>query len=718
MIAKADRSLPRRIGMLTQVAVCALISLGIVGDALAQSAPVPRLNPSRGSNAGSDDLTTSGITPVARPSRPARAGVASPANDLVESFSPSQLGLDAALKLIESGQIGKAQALGRMMPDRTNQSIIAWMVAQSGSPDVSVSQITQVTQDLPDWPSQALLRRRAEQALTRMKADPATVISAFGGTQPGSDEGTLLLLRAYVSAGRTKDAVALLRPKWRKDSFSESTEATILKEFGSLLTAADHKARMDKFFYDNDAKEGLAMAKMLDADVQQLAAARAAVVRKDKNAGALLAKVPARLRKDPGYIYSKVQHLRRGDNYQDAAALMLTAPRDGAALVDPDAWWIERRVLSRELLDLGNAKLAYKLVSEHAAESSTNQADAEFHAGWYALRFLNSPAAARRHFQAIQTVSSMPLSQSRAEYWLGRTAEAMGEKAEALAQYRLAAAYPTTFYGQLAAAKLGTKQLRLSSPPAADSAIQKRFNSRPMVLAAQRFAAAGYEDRSRAFYIRLSETLTNPAEMALLTQMAEKRGMHQMALQIGKKAYTRGLPVETLAFPTAAIPRSMKTSRIEKSIVYAIARQESAFNPSAVSHAGARGLLQLMPGTAKIVAKASGLPYSLDRLTSDAGYNATLGAAHLAELVDGFNGSYIMSFAAYNAGRSRVMKWVAQYGDPRDPNVDAVDWIERIPFSETRNYVMRCMENLQVYRARLGEPALVISRDLNRGGRG
>ncbi|BCP53138.1 lytic transglycosylase [Kaistia sp. 32K] len=716
MVMKADRSWQRRGWMLTQAAGCALISLGILGDAIASTTPLPRSNPSRGADV-SGEIITSGITPVAKPSRPANAGAASQANDLVERLSPSQLGLDAALKLIDSGQIGKAQALGRMMPDKTNQDIIAWLVAQSGSPDVPVSQITQVAQELSDWPGQALLRRRAEQALTRMNADPATVIGAFGGTQPGSDEGTLLLLRAYVGAGRTKDAAALLRPKWRKDSFSQSTEATILKEFGGLLTTADHKTRMDKFFYDNDAAEGLAMAKLLGGDIQQLAAARAAVIRKDKNAGALLEKVPARLRKDPGYIYSKVQHLRRGENYREAAALMLTAPRDGAALVDPDAWWIERRVLSRELLDLGNAKLAYKLVSEHAAESSSNQADAEFHAGWYALRFLNSPAVARRHFQAIQQVSSMPLSQSRAEYWLGRTAEALGEKAEATAQYRLAAAYPTTFYGQLAASKLGVKQLKLSSPPTADSALQKRFNSRPMVQAAQRFAAAGYNDRSRAFYVRLSETLTNPAEMALLAQMAEKRGDHQLALQVGKKAYTRGLPVETLAFPTAAIPRSVKTTSIEKSIVYAIARQESAFNPGAVSHAGARGLLQLMPGTAKVVAKAAGLPYSLDRLTSDAGYNATIGAAHLAELVNGFNGSYIMSFAAYNAGRSRVTKWVQQYGDPRDPNIDAVDWIERIPFSETRNYVMRCMENLQVYRARLGEPALVINRDLNRGGR-
>jgi soluble lytic murein transglycosylase len=310
----------------------------------------------------------------------------------------------------------------------------------------------------------------------------------------------------------------------------------------------------------------------------------------------------------------------------------------------------------------------------------------------------------------------MPLSQSRAEYWLGRTAEAMGEKGEAVAQYRRAAAYPTTFYGQLASAKLGMKQLVLSAPGAADSATRTRFNNREMVQAIQRFTKAGYDDRAQSFYVALSESLTNPAEIALLAQMAEKSGEHQIALQIGKKAYVRGLPVETLAFPIAAIPRAVKTTSVEKSVVYAIARQESAFNPTAVSRAGARGLLQLMPATAKIVAKSAGMPYSLQRLTSDPGYNATIGAAHLADLVGGFNGSYIMSFAAYNAGRSRVMGWVQQYGDPRDPSVDAVDWIERIPFTETRNYVMRCMENLQVYRARLGEPALVITRDLHRGG--
>ena len=200
--------------------------------------------------------------------------------------------------------------------------------------------------------------------------------------------------------------------------------------------------------------------------------------------------------------------------------------------------------------------------------------------------------------------------------------------------------------------------------------------------------------------------------------MAERDGQHQVALQVGKIAAGRGLPVQSLAFPTAAIPPTAKTSGVERPVVFAIARQESAFNPAAISSAGARGLLQLMPATAKEIAKHAGLAYSKARLTSDPGYNATLGAAHLGDLVDTFGGSYVMTFAAYNAGSSRVADWVKQNGDPRDPRVDVVNWIELIPFTETRNYVQRIMENLQVYRVRLGSPALVIEADLRRGGPG
>ena len=246
-------------------------------------------------------------------------------------------------------------------------------------------------------------------------------------------------------------------------------------------------------------------------------------------------------------------------------------------------------------------------------------------------------------------------------------------------------------------------------------ATRQRFANRELVKVIQHLTAAGRTSSVGLFYRHLADTLDDPAEIALLAAMAEKDGEYQIALQIGKTAAVRGMPVETLAFPTQAIPASTKMPKVEKSVVYAIARQESAFNPEAISRAGARGLLQLMPTTARHVAKTLGLPYSKARLTSDPAYNATLGAAHLGDLVDNFGGSYVMTFAAYNAGASRVAQWVKQHGDPRDPKVDVVDWIELIPFTETRNYVQRIMENLQVYRARMGEPALVIEADLKRG---
>ncbi|MCP4384522.1 MAG: lytic transglycosylase domain-containing protein, partial [Hyphomicrobiales bacterium] len=305
--------------------------------------------------------------------------------------------------------------------------------------------------------------------------------------------------------------------------------------------------------------------------------------------------------------------------------------------------------------------------------------------------------------------------QSRADYWLGRAAEKAGNRSEASKAYQRAGKHPTTFYGQLALARLGNRRLPIADAPKASAAAKARFESHELVQVIRRLDSINRGDRNDIFYRALADQLTDPTEIALLAEMATEHGGHPFALQIGKLAAYRGLAVDTTAFPLSAIPTSAKTGRVEKPMVYAIARQESAFNPAAISSAGARGLLQLMPATAKSMAKSVGVPYSQSRLTSDPAYNATLGAAFLGRLHSGFEGSFVMTFAAYNAGPSRVRAWVEKYGDPRDPNVDTVNWIERIPFTETRNYVQRIMENLQVYRARLGSPALTIQSDLKRG---
>lgn len=631
--------------------------------------------------------------------------------------APNTKGLKLALDLLEKGDVAGATFAAYSLPNRTDIKIVEWMIASGSNQTVPASTIAELSGKLSDWPNQALMRLRYEQALAREKPSAQTVINALGGRKPASDEATLMLAHAYVDRGQTQQAADLIRSYWRDANFSEGIEKALVRDFGSMLRVSDHKWRMDRLIYAEREGEALRASRHLSADQQKLAKAILAVVLQKKGNAKGLEAVPASLRKDHLYVYARVQVLRRAGKITDAAALLNGASRDPAMIVDPDAWWIERRMISRSLIDSGNPRLAYQVASAHSAQSSTLRAEAEFHSGWYALEYLRDPNTAVRHFANIAAVSSMPLSMSRAEYWLGRAYAAAGNRDLAATHFQRAGAYPTTFYGQLALARLGARTLPVSQPPAPSKAVTDRFFGRELVQAIRHLTAVGYNERAGVLYRHLSETLTDPAEIALLARMAETDGRHQVALQIGKLAAGRGMPVNSLAFPTAAIPSSTKTTEVERPVVFAIARQESAFNPGAISGAGARGLLQLMPATAREVAKSVGLPYSRDRLTSDPAYNARLGAAYLGGLVDRFGGSYVMSFAAYNAGASRVADWVAKYGDPRDPNVDVVNWIENIPFTETRNYVQRIMENLQVYRARLGSPMLTIEDDLRRGAR-
>ncbi|TIV95474.1 MAG: lytic transglycosylase domain-containing protein, partial [Mesorhizobium sp.] len=470
-----------------------------------------------------------------------------------------------------------------------------------------------------------------------------------------------------------------------------------IKEFGALIPAADHRYRMERMFYADRPDSALRVAAL--AGAQPLADAWAAAGRGDKNTAKLLKAVPVAQR-SAGYSFAETEYLRKQQKFAEAAAVLMKAPTDRDTLVDPDAWWVERRVLSRELVDQGDVKTAYKIVSMHASESPASAAEAEFHAGWYALRGLNDPATAARHFSRIADMAQGPVSLSRAYYWLGRAAE-VGGPGNAKDYFTRAAAYGTTFYGQLAGERVGLRTLNIAypKPSAAD---RQSFEGREAVNAIKRLQEAGYDRYAETLYRDLAGQLTSPGELALLAVLAEKQGNHFMALKVGKIAAQRGIDVGALSHPLGVIPDSANISGSGKALAYAIARQESEFNIGAISSAGARGLLQLMPGTAKQLAKKAGMTFSQARLTTDAGYNATLGSAFLGEQLDRFNGSYVLTFAGYNAGPNRAAQWVAKYGDPRGRDVDAVvDWIERIPYTETRGYVQRVMENYEVYKMRI-----------------
>ncbi len=587
-----------------------------------------------------------------------------------------------------------------------DRRILTWAIANSGMRDVPYREIAAAQQELTGWPGLGGLREKAERALYRENPPATAVFAAMGTGRPQTPEGAIILARAQASAGRSADAARTVRNLWASEALDPSMEDKVLGEFGPLMRTADHKARMDYLMYRGRTAQAKRFSGLGNA--QSLYKAWVAVAGNAKNAGTLIGAVDASWAKDPAYLFVQIEYARRQDKYAEAARLLERVSADPARLINTTEWWNERRIIARGLADRGDFRAAYRLVAAHAAQTSVDRADAEFHAGWYALRALHDPVAAEAHFRRILDASSRPLSASRALYWLGRSAED-GGPGQARAFYESAARYPGTFYGQLAAARLGKQALDVSYP-SPSTADRQRFENRDVVRAIARLDAVGHDRRSATLYSSLAEQIDSPGELALLTARAEAQGDHALSLRIGKAAFSRGVDVAALAYPIGVIPAGANIAGSGKALAYSIARQESAFNPAAVSPANARGLLQLLPGTAQGVAKRHGMSFRTDRLTSDAGYNATLGAHYLGEQIDAFGGSYILTFIAYNAGPRRVPEWISRYGDPRGKTLDEViDWVERIPFPETRNYVQRVLENYQVYKTRLGQKADIVS---------
>ncbi|AGB70561.1 soluble lytic transglycosylase [Rhizobium tropici CIAT 899] len=622
------------------------------------------------------------------------------------AIAPISGDLKAGLDALSNKNPMQALAIRNGMGEGTlDRHILTWAIATSGQPGIPSGEIAAAARELVGWPGLGSLRANSERALYTENPATEQVLAAFGNSQPETVEGSIILSRALMARGASTQAGKLIRKIWRDEPLDKPLEDKILAEFASLLSPADHKARMDYLLY----RDRTAQAKRFGdlGRAQSLYKAWAAVNDRSPKADAMIAGVDAQLRKDPAYLFMRIENLRRQNKYDDAASLLAQMPKDRSLLVSPGAWWAEQRIVSRGLVDQGEFKAAYRIVDASVAESPQDIGEAEFHAGWYALRGLQDGANAAAHFRKILQVSNGPISQSRGWYWLGRAAEA-GGPGKAADFYAKAASYPSTFYGQLAAEKLGRRTLDVTYPsPAATD--RQRFQAREAVQAISRLEAAGHGWRADALYRALAKQLDSPGEVAMLTARAERSGNHQLSLQIGKIAYGRGIDVAALAFPIGVIPDNANISGSGKALAYAIARQESAFNPAAVSSANARGLLQLLPKTAKAVAGRHGITYSADKLTQDAGYNATLGAHYLGEQIDTFGGSYILTFIAYNAGPNKVPEWISRYGDPRGKSLDdVIDWIERIPFPETRNYVQRVMENYQVYKARLGQKADIV----------
>lgn len=589
--------------------------------------------------------------------------------------------------------------------------VIAWTTYAAPESGAGFEQITAFIRDNPDWPQAAVLAKRAEEAITAATSEPA-VRGWFDQHPPQTVEGATAYAKALLADGQQDKAAKVAREAWVGGSFGPAEEQRFLDSFQDLLRDQDQTARLDRLLWAHQDAAAERQIPRIDPAYRLLALARMALADDAADADAAAARVPEALKDDPGLIYERLRYARTHDKDEQAVALLSHLPDQTP---HPEMWWAERAAEARAQLRLGNAAQAYEIARDHGQTESRNYAEAEWLAGWIALRFVKDGDTALRHFTALYERVTMPQSRSRAAYWAGRACDALGRNDDAGRWFETAARNPTTFYGQLAAARLPPeRQAPFPADPRPTAADNDLFGKNELVRAARMLGEIGETETARPFVLRVNELAKTPEQHALTADLATSLGRADIAVAVARKSERDGVSLIASGYPVPSLATGASVP--EKALVLGLIRQESAFYSQAVSPVGARGLMQLMPATARHISHALGMTFkkknSLDTaLTDDPAINVKLGSAYLNDLLSGFNGSYVLGVAAYNAGPGRVRRWLNDNGDPRSPQTDPVDWIESIPYSETRNYVQRVLEGVQVYRWRLGGDQLAASLD-------
>lgn len=578
------------------------------------------------------------------------------------------------------------------------------------------AQIAAFMADNPRWPLQKRLQIRAEEAMTE-DMSPNVVLSWFETRRPLTADGGIRLGAALLAKGREEEARAVLRRTWIEENFGKHQEEDFFRRYRKMLSKDAHVRRLDRLLWEGRYWASRRMLWRVKPDYRAVAEARLLLRHNRGDVDRAIARVPDSLKNDPGLVYERLRWRRRKGRDLSAREL-LKDPIDD--LGRPEMWARERSILARRALQMGHISEAYRIAKDHGLDSGPRFADAEWLAGWIALRFLRDYEIAADHFVTMFDAVRYPLSRSRAAYWMARSQEALLGYRAAKSWYETAARYPTTYYGQLAAARLKPGgRFVLPPEPKPDAAQVTVFEADELVQVVRLLGEVGAIDHIRPFILALAAFEDSPGWRALTAYLSREQGRPDLAIRVTKRNNRAGRGLVRAAYPTPDFKPLVKGNGkplVEIPLVLSIIRQESGFFADAHSPAGARGLMQLLPNTAYKTARRFKLRYSRHRLVSDPDFNVTLGQAHLAELLDTFDGSYVLALTAYNAGPSRVRQWLRTNGDPRDKTVDVIDWIELIPFDETRNYVQRVFENLQMYRLRLGKTqvALTLENDLRR----
>ncbi len=620
-------------------------------------------------------------------------------------------GLHGALAAARSGDAGRAQAAAAGLDDPVARKLVTWALIDGGA-KLDFFTVEQARTQLAGWPREGRRVMAAERALDGSGQSPAATLAWFGAREPSTAEGALALASALQAQGRGPEAQALVRRWWRDRAFEADVQARMLARFGSTLTQDDHARRLSVLLWGQQGPATRAMLDLVGPDGRALAEARMAFRAGRSDAQGMADALPASVASDPGLAFDRARYLdKHGLTTAAVAALRGATPPSNEA---GQATWTERRTLMRAALVAGDAQGAYVAASGHGlSPGGEAYSDAEFFSGWIALTKLRDPVLAERHFANVQAGGQTPVTLSRALYWRGRAAEAAGQADAAAGWFKQGAAYPTAFYGQLAANRAGVDRLTLSPDPVPTAAERAAFEAREPVRAARLLSEAGERDSFRGFVLALADGLSNAPDLAMLYDLAKGAGDLDLAMRVARVAGQKDLPLTGRGWPTVTVEPA--PGGAETAFSLAIARQESNFDPRARS-AFARGLMQLRPSTGAAVARRLGLGYSEERLYEPA-YNVELGSSYLGGITDLFGGSYVMAAAGYNAGPGRPAKWVGECGDPRGGATDPADFIECMPFAETRDYVRHVMENYEIYKAKLagGSAPLTLAADLKRG---
>ncbi|MEE2850302.1 MAG: lytic transglycosylase domain-containing protein [Pseudomonadota bacterium] len=606
-----------------------------------------------------------------------------------------------------------AQSAMSQIRDASARKLVEWALIDTSGEQLSYSDLARGQADLAGWPRGESRRAAAEKVLDRsgMGADAALALMSDG--KPTTVEGAIAYASALQQRGRQDEARALVRDWWRTRSFDDAPQSRILSQWAAWLTPADHEARLNMLLLGPHGPATRSMINLVSPDRAAIANT-VMTLRSAYSPDAVIANLTPAQAADPAVVLERVRLLRSQNRQSEGFALLSNLPPAPGHTTGDNTLWSERRNYFLDALQQGNWRAAYDAMNGHGFSSGDRMVDAEFFAGWVALTKLNQPEVAARHFEALRTASSTPITQGRAFYWLGRAAEARGERDAALAYYRNGAQHWQTFYGQLAAEKAGMTTLQLPGEPVPSQADIARFEGNEIVRATRILGETGEMSLLRVFAYQLDNDLPTINDLALLMDLSRGYGEGFTAMMVGRAASQRGFVMPERMYPVRVPPQVPGAAPLE--FTQAITRQESSFDPRARSGADARGMMQFLPSTASGVARRLGMSYSAEQLW-DPDYNMTLGSYHLGELMAANNGSMLLATVGYNAGPARPSQWIARCGDPRGDAIKTIDFIECAPFTETRNYMMRVMENMAVYKARLngGTAPLTPSADISRG---